>query len=175
MIPVCYPCVFISIENMNQVTPLSYYIYDPYILFLYTVISYPTSLVLPLVTLLLTLSRTILSLAQAIASFMIHSAVALAEQLKKCGGLQLREEDMRKWERELRVLNVTRASLTTQLVAARKQVMHGRCRLHLLYPLICHLIHYLTSNIIVHPLMHLLTYPNIFFSLHRRRSISVNH
>ena len=88
---------------------------------------------------------------------MIHSAVALADQLKKCGGLKLREEDMRKWERELRVLNVTRASLTTQLVAARKQVMMSSrwcCCWLIVYCMTCPLIHALTRSIwhyLLHP------------------------
>jgi hypothetical protein len=48
--------------------------------------------------------------------------VAVAEQLRRCG-LRLRDEDTRRWERELRALNVTRAALTTQLVAARAQAV----------------------------------------------------
>ena len=100
------------LHRILYITPNTSSLLVPNLPFLLTcLISYPLTFLYPLV--------------QAIASFMIHSAVALADQLKKCGGLKLREEDMRKWERELRVLNVTRASLTTQLVAARKQVRDG--------------------------------------------------
>ena len=138
-----------AMGDMNQVIPLSYHIHSdnihmiPMCCHILYMISYTSPLIhipvhhvlyesllvpnLPfLLICLISYPHVLLyPLVQAIASFMIHSAVALADQLKKCGGLKLREEDMRKWERELRVLNVTRASLTTQLVAARKQVRDG--------------------------------------------------
>ena len=96
---------------------------------------------------------------------MIHSAVALADQLKKCGGLKLREEDMRKWERELRVLNVTRASLTTQLVAARKQVTIDILTFMLLVYLLIHPLKLfnMPTNIFFNTLKHILFTPSNTF------------
>ena len=55
-----------------------------------------------------------------IAAFMVTSAVCIAQQLKNSNVI-LTELNITNWEKAMRTLNVTRAKLTTQMVAVRAE------------------------------------------------------